>query len=199
MPWAALLFLAAGVLVARRKVVALIWAAVALALAMAIVLAALAIGNIVFVASVSPATLPSNVAAAVYATVVGVMQTLGIAILVLAVAVAIVTWFAGPFTTPRRLRGFFGSGVTWVREAAERHGITTGRTGVWLYRQRVLLRVAVAVVASLVILLVRPLTAGVIIWTLVLVVVVVVILELLQRPVAEAVPEATAGTPLPAA
>ncbi|GAA4381019.1 hypothetical protein [Paeniglutamicibacter cryotolerans] len=82
------------------------------------------------------------------------------------------------------------------QRAAERHGITTGRTGQWLYSQRVLLRAVVVVVASLMILFVRPLTAGVIIWTLVLSVVAVVILELLQRPAAEADPDAADEKPV---
>ena len=199
LPWASLLFLAAGVLVARRKVVALIWAAIALALAMAITVAALAAGNIVFLASVSPSLLPGDVAGPVYATVVELLQTVSTAILVLAVAVAVVAWYAGPFRTPRRLRGFFGQGMKQVREAAQRHGISTGRTGEWLYRQRLLLRLVIAVAGALVILFVRPLTAGVVIWTLVAAVIAVVVLELLQRPAGDALPAADAETQVPVA
>jgi hypothetical protein len=46
-----------------------------------------------------------------------------------------------------------------------------------------LLRAAVAVIAAAIVLLVRPLTVGLTLWTLVLAVVVVGILELVQRPV----------------
>ncbi|NYJ18650.1 hypothetical protein [Glaciibacter psychrotolerans] len=196
LPWVSLLFLLAGILVARRKVRALIGAASALALAMAITLAALFIGDGVFIASVSPTVLPSDVAGLAYSTVVEIIQTLGLAIFVLALAVAVVAWFAGPFRTPRRLRTFFTSGARITREAAERQGISTGRTGEWLYRQRVLLRVVVAVAAAVAILFLRPLTAGVIIWTLIIAVLVVAILELLQRPVIEVPRDSDAETPV---
>ncbi|MFF1878269.1 hypothetical protein [Leifsonia sp. NPDC058230] len=183
LPWIALLFLAAGVLVARRRSLALIWAAVALAIGMIVIVAGIGIGRLVFVGSVSPSLLPSGVARTVFDTVTTAMRDTGVAVLVLAIVVALVAWYSGPFAVPRRLRGFFGAGVTWVREAAERHGISTGRTGEWIYAQRALLRAAVAVIASVVLLFLRPLSAGVIIWTLVIAAVVIAILELVQRPV----------------
>jgi uncharacterized membrane protein len=54
--------------------------------------------------------------------------------------------------------------------------------GEWIYRQRTLLRAAVAVVAALVVVLGRPLTPPLIIWTLVAAVLVLAVLELVQRP-----------------
>lgn len=179
----ALAFLIAGVLVARRRSIALIWAAVALALSMALTLAALGTGSIIFVSTVSPGILPSAVASIIFATVTGSMQASAIAVLVLAIVVAIVGWIAGPFSVPRKLRGLAQSGAAGLRDAAEKRGLTTGRVGEWLYRQKVLLRVAVAVIASVIVLLVRPLTPGLIIWTLVVSVIVLWLLEVLQRPV----------------
>ncbi|WP_431278074.1 hypothetical protein [Leifsonia poae] len=183
LPWIALLFLAAGVLVARRRALALVWSAVALAIGMIVIVAGIAIGRIVFIASASPSLLPASVARTVFDTVTTKMVDTGVAVLVLAIVVAVVAWYSGPFGISRRLRGFFGSGVTWVREAAERHGITTGRTGEWIYAQRALLRAAVAVIAAVILLFVRPLTPGLIIWTLVIAAIVIAILELVQRPV----------------
>jgi hypothetical protein len=183
LPWVALLFLAAGVLVARRRALALVWAAVALAVAMIVIVAGIGIGHLVFVSAVSPSLIPAPVAQTVYATVTTAMSDTGVAVLVLAIVVALVAWYSGPFSASRRLRGFFGAGTTWVREAAERHGITTGRTGEWIYAQRALLRAAVAVIAAAVVLFVRPLTTGLIVWTLVIAAVVIAILELVQRPV----------------
>lgn len=182
LPWIALIFLAAGVLVARRRALALVWSAVALAIGMVVVVAGIGIGRLVFVGSVSPSLISADVAHPVFDAVTTAMRDTGIAVLVLAVVVAIVGWYSGPFAVPRALRGFFGSGVTAVRDAAERHGISTGRTGEWLYAQRGLLRAAVAVIASVMVLLLRPLTPGLIIWTLVVAGLVIVILELLQRP-----------------
>jgi hypothetical protein len=196
LPWVAIAFLALGVLVARRRALALVWAAVALALAMIVTLAGLGAGRLLFTASVSPAYMPSSVAETFYRTVTTAMQDTAVAVLVLAIVVALVGWFAGPFAIPRRLRGFFGDGVAWVRGAAEGHGITTGRAGEWLYAQRTLLRAAVAVIAAAVVLFVRPLTTSLIVWTLVIAAVVVALLELLQRPVVQVPEGADDETPI---
>ncbi|MDQ1731504.1 MAG: hypothetical protein QOK10_1663 [Pseudonocardiales bacterium] len=187
------LALAAGVLVARRRALALVWAAVALAIGALVVVVGIGIGRLLFVGSVSPSLIPAGVADTAFDTVTTAMRDTGIAVLVLAAVVAVVAWFSGPFAAPRRLRGFFGSGIAAVREAAARHGITTERTGEWLYAQRALLRAAVAVIAAAIVLLVRPLTTGLVLWTLVGAAVAVALLELLQRPVI--IVPATAGVP----
>lgn len=196
LPWVSIGLLALGVIVARRRSLALIGAACALALAMIVVVAGIGIGQIVFIASASPSLVPAGVARTLYTTVSTAMQDTGVAVLVLAIVVALVAWYSGPFGVPRRLRGFFGSGVTWVREAAERHGITTGRAGEWIYAQRVLLRSAVAVIAAAVVLFVRPLTPSLIIWTLVIAAVVIAILEFVQRPVITVPEDADDDTPV---
>ena len=196
LPWVAIAFLAAGVLVARRRVLALIWAAVALALSMIIVAAGFAIGRIVFIASASPSLLPSNVARTLFNTVVSAMEDTTVAVLVLAIVVAVVAWFAGPFEVPRKLRGFYSAGAARLRAVAEEHGISTGRVGEWLYAQRVLLRVIIAVIASAIVLFVRPITPSLTIWTLVIAVLVIAVLELVQRPVVTVPKEADEKTPV---
>ncbi|ERK73619.1 hypothetical protein [Leifsonia aquatica] len=194
--WIALAFLVLGVVVARRRALALVWAAVGLALSMVVVVAGIGIGRLVFIGSVSPSLLPSKVADTVFRTVTTAMQDTGVAVLVLAIVVAVVGWYSGPFAVPRKLRGFFGSGVTWVRDAAERHGISTGRTGEWIYAQRALLRAVVALIAAALVLFVRPLTTPLIIWTLVLAALVIAILELVQRPVITVPENAGDDTPV---
>ncbi|QIZ99598.1 hypothetical protein [Leifsonia sp. PS1209] len=196
LPWVALLLLAAGVVVARRRALALVWAAVALALSMVIIVAGIGIGRLVFVGSVSPSLIPSGVARTVFDTLTTAMRDTGIAVLVLAIVVAVVGWYSGPFAVPRRLRGFFGSGVAWVRTSAERHGISTGRTGEWLYAQRTLLRALIAAIAAAIVLFVRPLTPSLIIWTLVIAALVVAVLELVQRPVITVPETADDETPI---
>lgn len=196
LPWVAIGLLALGVVVARRRALALVWAAVALGLAMGVTLAAIGIGRLVFVSSVSPSLVPSGLAQTLFSTVTDAMIATAVAVLVLAIAVAVVGWFSGPFAVPRRLRGFFGDGVAWIRQSAERHGITTGRAGEWMYAQRTLLRAAVAVIAAAVVLFVRPLTPALIIWTLVIAALVVAILELVQRPVITVPEQADEETPV---
>lgn len=185
LPWIALLFLVAGVVVARRRSVALIATAVALAAAMLVVVVAFAVGASVFSASVSPSIMSAAVASTLFATLTQSMLSTAVALLVLGIAVAVVGWIAGPFPVPRRLRRFAATGADAVRRAGERAGLTTGAAGAWMHRQRLLLRVAVAVVAAVIVLVVRPLSVGLIVWTLVLAVVVLAILEIVQRPPAD--------------
>ena len=182
LPWVALLFLAAGVLVARRKSVALIATASVLALVMIVLLAAFAIVHALFVTSVAPGTLPSGVSSTLFSTVVDRMQDTAVAVLTLAIVVAIVGWAAGPFATPRKLRLITAGAAASIRGAIEKRGLTTGRFGLWIHRQLVLLRVAVAVLASTVIVFVRPLTPSLILWTLAIALIVLAIIELVQRP-----------------
>lgn len=186
LPWIALMFLGAGVVVARRKSVALVWAAVALGLGMVVVVAGIAIGRIVFIGSVSPSLIPSGMARTIYDAVTTSMSSTGLAVLLLAIVVALTAWAAGPFPVASRLRSLFQAGTTRLRQTAEQHGITTGRTGHWFYAQRTLIRAAIAVIAAAVVLFVRPLTTGLIVGTLVISAVVLVIVELVQRPGAPA-------------
>ncbi|GGE90604.1 hypothetical protein [Mycetocola zhadangensis] len=183
LPWIAIVLLALGVLVARRRPIALIWAAIALALSMGLALAGFVVGSLALVSALSPDILPSGVTSLLYETVAENMRATAVAVLVLAVVVALVGWLAGPFALPRRLRGFANEGTAVLRNAAERRGITTGRVGVWVYTHRTLLRAAVAVIAAAVVLIVRPVTVGLTLWTLVLAGLVLLILELVQRPV----------------
>lgn len=184
LPWVAIAFLAAGVLVARRRSIALIWSAVALALSMLLTLAALAVGNVASLSAVNPDVVPPDVTALLYENVVANMRATSVSVLVLALAIAVVGWLAGPFAVPRRLRGYVSTVAGSAREAAERRHVTTGKTGEWIYRWRTPLRVAVALIASAVILFTRPVTIGLTLWTLVLSALVLLILEFVQRPVA---------------
>ena len=182
LPWVSIGLLAVGVLVARRRSVALIATAVVLALVMVVLLALFAVGHALFTTSLAPGLIPGGVSSVLFETVVERMRSTAVAVLTLAVVVALVGWFAGPFEVPRRLRSLATSAAEALRDAVERRGVTTGRVGHWLHRQRVLLRAAVAVIASLVIVFVRPLSPPTIVWTLVAALVALALLELAQRP-----------------
>jgi len=189
LPWVALAFLAAGVLVARRRATALIATAVVLGVVMAAMLAAIAVGQALFITSVSPTLLPSGVADELFERVAGGMRDTAVAVLTLGIVVAVVGWLTGPFAAPRRLRAVARSLCAQLRGFGEARNVTTGRVGEWVYRQRTLLRAAVAVVAALVVVVSRPLTPGLIVGTLVAAGLVVAALELVQRPPAEVAAE----------
>ncbi len=198
LPWIALAFLVTGVLVARRKSVALILAALALGLVMLLTAIGVDIGQTIFVNSVSPSLLPVPVGDAVWNAVFTGMQAAAAALVVLALALAIVAWYAGPFAVPRRLRGFFGDGTAVVRASAEKHGITTGSAGQWIYRQRVLLRVLVALIAATIVLFVRPLSTGLVAWTSVIAIIAIVILEFVESPTVAVGPKSETDIPVAA-
>jgi hypothetical protein len=109
------LFLAAGVLVARRRVFALICAASALALSMIILGSGLEVGRLFFLQSVSPSILPEATANAIYDQVVFAMKDTTLVVGVLAGIVAVVAWFTGPFRIPRKLRGLAFSATASLR------------------------------------------------------------------------------------
>jgi hypothetical protein len=185
LPWISLLFLAAGVLVARRRALALVWAAIALALSMAILGVGFGVAGYLFLSALPANAFPKDAASVIFNDLVQAMRDTTLSVALLAVVVAIIAWLSGPFRAPFRLRGFAAAGFASVRSRAEAFGIGTGKAGAWIYRQRLLIRVLIALVAGVVVLFVRPLSAGLIIWTLVLAVIAIVILELVQRPPAE--------------
>ncbi|MHA7985602.1 hypothetical protein ACX9R5_07310 [Rathayibacter sp. CAU 1779] len=184
LPWVVLVLLAAGVLVARRRTIALIWASVALGLSMILVSIGISVGKTVFVLSVSN-SIPADAAGTLYAGILGFVQSIVVAVAVLAVTVFVITMISAPFRWARALRGYAGAGFAAARRGAEKHGITTGKVGTWMYQQRVLLRVIVGLVAAAVVVFLRPLTPPVIIWTAVIAVLVIAVLELLSRPPVE--------------
>ncbi|WP_460520446.1 hypothetical protein [Humibacter antri] len=190
LPWVVLVLLVAGVLVARRRAIALVWASVALGLSMVLVSIGISVGRTVFQLSVSDA-IPADAAGTLYSGILGFVQSIVVVVAVLAITVLVIALVGGPFRWARALRGYVSSGFAAARRGAERHGITTGRAGEWIYRQRVLLRVVVGLAAAAVVLFLRPLTPPVIVWTAVIAVVVIGVLELVSRPPADA--DATSG------
>ena len=192
LPWIALALLVAGVLIARRRVAALVWTAGGLALSMLVLASGIGIGRAYFLSSVSPSVMPSDTAIALYDGLLELMLSTILAIFVLALFVAVIAWLSGPWRPARAARGFADSGFSAVRRSAAAHGVTTGSFGVALDRWRVVAYVAIAVAAALVIMFNRPVTVSFVVWTVVLALLAVALVELLRRP-ADAVDPA--GTP----
>lgn len=195
LPWIAIVLLVAGALVARRRWSAAIVAALALATSMLILLAGFAIGRIFFDGALRAGPVSPDAGGVMYETVAGPMRDTAVAVLVLAVAVAAVTWFGGPFDVPRRLRAAAQGGAARVRGGMERYGVTTGRVGVWMHAHHALLRFFVAAIGAAVVLLVRPLSPGLVVWTVVLAALVVIVLEIAERPPGGPAPTPDDGIP----
>jgi hypothetical protein len=182
LPWVALIFLAAGVLVARRRSVALVFAALGLGLSALFLVLGHFVGRELLLTAIPTDLLPANVTTLFYDTATAAITDTAVATLVLSLAIAVVGWLAGPFHTPRRLRGLYTDGITDLRRNADQHGVTTGRAGNWVYAQRRLLHVLIALAASAAIILLRPLSAADIVWTLVIAVLALIIVSLVERP-----------------
>ncbi|MEB0286982.1 hypothetical protein QN355_10505 [Cryobacterium sp. 10S3] len=187
LPWVSLVLLAAGVVVARRKARALIWAGLLLALSMAVLATGISVGRILFAGSVSPQYLPRDAALATYDAIVPFISATALAVGTAGVTVAVVAYLAGPFRGAIVVRRLTVDSARSIRSSAERRGGTTGAFGVWLYSVRRYARVVVALVAGAVVLFVRPLSPGVIIGTAVTALVAILLIELLQRPPADGV------------
>ena len=187
LPWIVLLLLFAGVLVAKRRSNALVWTAGGFALSMVILASGIGIGRAFFIGTVSPSIMPADTAEVVYDGLLEFMLATIVALLVLAVFIALIAWFSGPSRPARAVRGFATTGLSSVRRSAASHGVTTGAFGIWLDRWRGLVYGAIAVVASVVVLLSRPVTTGMVVTTVLLALLAVLVVELLRRPAAEVV------------
>ena len=194
LPWVALIFLAAGVLVARRRSVALVCAALGVGLSMLLLVLGFTIGRGLVLTAVPAAVVPGTVTTLFYDTATAAMHDTAVIGVVLAVSIAVVAWFAGPFRAPRRLRGFYTDGLAGLRDNAEQHGVTTGRVGEWIYAQRRVLHVIIALAASAAIILLRPLSVSDIVGTVAIAVLALVIVSVIERP-KPAVPLQPTGEP----
>ena len=186
LPIVCLVLLAAGVLAARRRSTGLVGAGLALAIPMAIVVGGIAIVGGAIGLIVPASMVPESVSSLLFWTVAGQMRDVAVAILVLGIAIAIIAWFAGSGRSATRLRGAVDAALGSGRAFGASHGLDTGRFGRVLHEQRWLVRAAIAVIAGVVIVLVRPLTVGLVIGTVVVALVVLVVTELLRRPPADA-------------
>jgi hypothetical protein len=182
LPWVVIALLVGGVVAANRRHRALLWAAGAFAFTMAVLAIAIAVGRIALIAAVPASVLPGTVSTLFYDAATGAIASTAVSAAVLGVAVGIVGWLAGPFRTPVRLRGFYRGGADQLRTVAEGRGLSTGRVGDWVYRRRTLLFGLIALVAGVVIVLNRPVDAGLIGWTAFWSALAVVVVTLVERP-----------------
>jgi len=187
LPWIMLLLLAAGVLLAPRRALALAWASGGVLLTMVLAGNGINLGTNVFALAVAD-TIPHDAAVALYGGVFGFVTNMLVALGTVATAVLIVTLLAGPWQWARTLRGHAARLITDLRRGAERRGITTGAFGEQLAQWRTPLRFCIAAACAGFVILVRPLTPGMTLWTAILGLGAVVLLELLSRPSTETRP-----------
>jgi hypothetical protein len=190
LPILALIFLAAGIYIARNHRRALIGAGLGLAASMVVLGALLAIGRTIYLNKL-PASSSADAAAAAYDTLVRFIKQ-GLRVLfVIGLVVALAGFFTGPSVTAVRIRNAFKSGLAAVRGTGERAGLATGRVGDWVYRYRHALRIGAAAIAALVLVFWTNATGLTVLIIAIILLAVLGLIELIGRPAAR---PATAGT-----
>lgn len=181
MPVIALVLFALGILVARRRTTAVLGTGVAIALGSATLAIALTGAATVLGLSAGKLGIPARTLQGIYFTVVGSMRDTAVVFLFLGVVIALAAWLAGRWTAARRVRAMSTSLSTGARGALQERGLDTGAFGLWLHRQRVLVRIVILVLTLLLLFALRPLSIGDIVLTVVLGLVVWLLAVLLEK------------------
>lgn len=181
LPILTLIFLAAGVYIARRHRRALIGAGIGLAASMLVLAAALAIGRAIYLNKL-PDTVSAPAAAVAFDTIIRFIKQGLRVLLVLGLIVALAGFFTGPSVTAARTRQAFKSGFAALRGTGERAGVTTGPVGVWVYRYRMALRITAVALAVLVFIFWGTPTGLTVLVIAIVLVVVLGLIELIGRP-----------------
>lgn len=192
LPILALLLLAAGVYVARRRRRALIGAALGLAASMLVLAIGLLIARSIYLNSVPPRVLPADAAAAAFDAMVYFIKIGLRVVLAVALVVAIGAFITGSSRTAVQTRSALKSGAGRIRASGERRGVTAGPAGEWTYAHRKGLRIGAVALFALVFVFWGHPTGLVVILLVVLLLVVLGLIEVIGRPAAE--PESAGQT-----
>ncbi len=181
LPFVTLGLFALGILIARRRQTAVLGVGVGFALGAGFLAAALTGASVVLGLQAPSLGIPSQTLNTIYFAVVGAMRDAAVVFTFLGVVIALAAWLGGRSRPARRIRRFFGSLTTSARHALQRRGLQTGRTGQWLFQQRLLVRIALVILSAIVLFSIRPVTFGSIVGTVAVALLVWLVIELLSR------------------
>ena len=180
----ALLFLAAGVWVARSRRRALIGAGLGLAATMLILGIGLDIGRSIYLSSVPGNTFPTDAAAAAYDALVHFLRLTLRVVLVVGLVIAIGAFFTGPSRAAIQTRSGIKSGIDWIRHYGEHRGVSTGPVGEWTYLHRRGLRIGAVALFALIFVFVGEPDVVLVIVLVILLLLILGLIELIGRPAA---------------
>ena len=181
LPLITLALFAIGVLLARRRSVAVLGLGVAITLSAAILIALFSAGSIAVSVAADQLKVSPSALDVIYQTLTDQMQHTAVVAAVLGVFIAILGWALGDWSAARRLRTVVGGLNSSARRSLAERGLNTGGFGRWLGRYRVLVRAVVVALAVVWLLLLRPLSFGDIVLVIIVALLVTWMLELLQR------------------
>ncbi|WP_243076746.1 hypothetical protein [Microbacterium sp. SS28] len=181
LPLITLALFALGILIARRRSVAVLGTGIGFAVgggALALGFAAgyPVIGQVAVQLDLSVAGLD-----VVYSALIDSMRQTATIIALLGVFIAVLGWFLGRSSAAVRSRGFIRGVNSSARRWFASRGLNTGGFGVGLARYRVLIRVVIAVLAVIWLYALRPLSASDVFLVIIVSFAVAWILELLQK------------------
>ena len=182
LPWVALGALVAGVLFARRRTRALSWAGASVAVSLLLLSAGIGIGKLVFLGAVSPSIMPAATAEVLFVQLTELIASTLLALITLFVLIAVGAWLAGASRLAVATRGALESGFAAIRRAADRRGLGSGSAGRFVERWHSAILVLTVAVGVAVLFLIRPITFGAVVATLVCVLLVLCGAEVLRRP-----------------
>lgn len=181
LPVITLALFALGIALARRRSTAVLGTGIALAIGGASLATALSIGATAVGMAAGQLELSPSALDVVYGRLIGDMLQTGWVIALLGAVVAIAGWLTGRSRPAIRIRGTVDSLNASARRSLAARGLDTGAFGRWIGRNRILVRVVIAVLAVLWLFALRPLGAGDVFLALVVALVAGWVLEILQR------------------
>ncbi|MEU1973596.1 hypothetical protein ABZ477_18210 [Microbacterium sp. NPDC019599] len=170
-----------GILIARRRSVAVIGTGIGFAVGGGALALGFAVGY-PLIGQVG-AQLDLSVAGldVIYGGLIASMHQTAAIIALLGVFIAVLGWFMGRSAPAERSRGFVRSMNSAVRRRLASRGLNTGGFGLALARYKIAIRVVIAVVAVLWLYALRPLSVGDVFLVIIVSFAVAWLLELLQR------------------
>lgn len=197
LPLVSLALFAIGVLLARRRAAALLGSGIGLllgggSLAVGISIGAVAVSTVATQIDLSPSAL-----GVIYQQISAGMAHTAAMLAVIGFVVAVLAWINGRSRAAVALRSGIGSVNASLRRALRERGIDAGAFGRWMHEQRALVRAALAALAIVWLLALRPLSIGEIALVVVVTLAVWWLAELMQVRASEApdVPPASPQEP----
>jgi hypothetical protein len=179
LPFLSIALLAAGVYVARRRLRALLGAALGLSASMIVLAAALATARGIYLNSVPQSTLPPDAAAALFDTLVRFVKDGLRLLLVIGLVIAAGAFLTGPSGVAVQARKAVTSGIAWLRTRIERQGVDLGPVGAWTGAHKRVLQIGVVALAAVIFVFWGQPTLAVAIWIVVLLLVALGLIELI--------------------
>ncbi len=145
LPIVTLLLFAAAIALSRKRRKTVLWSGIGLAIGMFVILIAFNVGRAVYLDAVTTPQLTSAAAAAAYDQVLSFLRLSARTGVVVGLLIAIGAWLSGPASSATRLR-------TLARGGESRQLATDGFSG-WVAHARTGIRIAILVIAALVLIL----------------------------------------------